>query len=208
MTKVKICGITNLDDAMFAATSGTDALGFNFYSKSPRYISPEDAARIIEQLPANVLKVGVFVDESAESIIEIVGITGLDAIQLHGNETPNFVRALKSRASQRIIKAFRVFEGFSPESVREFDLDTIFLDTFSSSEYGGTGEVFNWEIARQVQEHVPKIYLAGGLSPENVCAAIRAVRPYGVDVCSGLERGKGLKDNIKVAAFIEAAKGA
>jgi indole-3-glycerol phosphate synthase/phosphoribosylanthranilate isomerase len=206
-TKVKICGITNLEDALFAADHGADALGFNFYEKSPRYISPGKAADIAKHLPDSTLRVGVFVNEDLDKIISTVSTVGLDAIQLHGNEPPEFIQALRSRISQRVIKVFRVSRDFNPEIVLEYDMDTIFLDAYSAAEYGGTGEIFDWEIARRVQELGPKIYLAGGLSPENVADAIRAVRPYGVDACSCLEREHGLKDNIKVKAFIEAAKG-
>ena len=187
--------------------AGADALGFNFYEKSSRYISPGKAADIVKQLPDSALRVGVFVNEDLDKIISTVSTVGLDAIQLHGNEPPEFVQALRSRVSQRVIKVFRVSGDFNPENVLEYDMDTIFLDAYSAAEYGGTGEIFDWEIARQVQELGPKIYLAGGLSPENVADAIRAVRPYGVDACSCLERSPGLKDNIKVQAFIEAAKG-
>jgi indole-3-glycerol phosphate synthase/phosphoribosylanthranilate isomerase/anthranilate synthase/indole-3-glycerol phosphate synthase/phosphoribosylanthranilate isomerase len=206
-TKVKICGITNLEDALFAVDAGADTLGFNFYEKSPRYIPAGKAADIVKQLPHSTLRVGVFVDEDMDKIISTVATVGLDAIQLHGNETPEFVRTLGSRVSQRVIKVFRVSRDFHPENVMEYDMDTIFLDAYSAAEYGGTGEVFDWEIARQVQELGPKIYLAGGLSPENVAGAIRSVVPYGVDACSCLESAPGLKDNIKVKAFIEAAKG-
>jgi indole-3-glycerol phosphate synthase/phosphoribosylanthranilate isomerase/anthranilate synthase/indole-3-glycerol phosphate synthase/phosphoribosylanthranilate isomerase len=206
-TKVKICGITNLQDALFASGAGADALGFNFYEKSPRYISPGKAADIAKQLPRNTLRVGVFVNEDLDKIISTVSTVGLDAIQLHGNEPPEFVQALRSRVPLRVIKVFRVSGDFNPENVLEYDMDTIFLDAYSAAEYGGTGEIFDWEIARRVRDLGPKIYLAGGLSPENVAGAIRAVRPYGVDACSCLEREKGLKDNIKVRAFIEAVKG-
>ena len=206
-TKVKICGITNLQDALFAANAGADALGFNFYEKSSRYISPGKAADIAKQLPHSTLRVGVFVNEELDNIISTVSTVGLDAIQLHGNEPSEFVGALRSRVSQRVIKVFRVSGDFNPENVLEYDMDTIFLDAYSAAEFGGTGEIFDWEIARRVRELGLKIYLAGGLSPENVAEAIRSVRPYGVDACSCLERAPGLKDNIKVQAFIEAAKG-
>jgi phosphoribosylanthranilate isomerase len=207
MTKIKICGITNLDDALFAARAGADALGFNFYEKSPRYITRGDAAAIIKQLPDNILRVGVFVNEKVENIAEIVSIASIDAVQLHGEETTEFVEELNEHISQWVIKAFRVYPGFDPDNVLAFKMDTIFLDTFSSREFGGTGESFNWEIAKKIQELGRKIYLAGGLSPENVADAVRFVRPYGVDACSCLEREKGLKDNLRVRAFIEAVKG-
>jgi phosphoribosylanthranilate isomerase len=207
MTKVKICGITNLDDALFAANCGADALGFNFYKKSPRYISPNSADEIVKQLPNSVLRVGVFVNETRENIAEIASTASLDAVQLHGDESPEFVKALKGHIPHWIIKAFRVPGNFDPQSLLPYGMDTILLDAYSGSGFGGTGETFNWEIARQAQKLVPHVFLAGGLSPENVAGAIRSAGPYGVDACSCLERGKGLKDNIKVKAFIEAVKG-
>ena len=207
MTKVKICGITNLDDALFAARVGADALGFNFYKKSPRYTPPNDAANIIKQLPHHILRVGVFVNEPAENIAEIASVSSLDAVQLHGDESPEFVKELNRLVPHWVIKAFRVSQGFVPEYVLPYEMDTIFLDAFSVQEYGGTGETFNWETARKVHKLGTNVYLAGGLSPENVADAIRLVRPYGVDACSCLEREKGLKDHMKVKAFIDAAKG-
>jgi phosphoribosylanthranilate isomerase len=207
MTKVKICGITNLKDALFSSASGADALGFNFYKKSPRYIAPDSAAKIIEKLPSNILRVGVFVNDTLENIANIASVASLDAVQLHGNESPEFAKVLKNTVPQRVIKVFRVPMDFDPKIVLTYDLDTVFLDTYSSAEFGGTGETFNWQIARQVQKLGPKVYLAGGLSAENVVGAIRSVAPYGVDACSRLERAQGLKDNMKVEAFIKAAKG-
>jgi phosphoribosylanthranilate isomerase len=207
MTKVKICGITNLEDALSAAKFGADALGFNFYRKSPRYIGPEDAAAIIKELPVGILKIGVFVNEDIENVIATASTCSLDAIQLHGDEPPDFVNELRRAANSEIIKAFRVFPGFDPRSVLKYDLDAVLLDAYSKAEYGGTGETFNWEIARQVREIVPKMYLAGGLSPENIAEAVRIVHPYAVDACSRLEQKPGLKHDIKVQAFINAAQG-
>src|SRR5215204_277769 len=184
MTKVKICGITNLEDALLAAKFGADALGFNFYEKSPRYIAPEKAREIIEQLPPVVLKVGVFVNESLEKIAEIASIAKLDALQLHGEETPEFARELKSKTDLEIIKAFRVSPEFKPEDVLQYETDAILLDAYNPQEHGGTGKTFDWEIAKRVQEIFPKMYLAGGLSPKNIADAIKTVHPFGVDSCS------------------------
>lgn len=207
MTNIKICGITNLEDALFAAKAGADALGFNFFEHSSRYITVDRAQFIVGQLPAGVRKVGVFVNADIEKVLGIAQALPLDAIQLHGDESPDYVGELKEKIPQRVIKALRVSGSFKPESVRNFDLDTLILDTYSPAEYGGTGETFDWDIARAVKELGIRVYLAGGLSPDNVRAAIRAVRPYGVDACSCLERAKGLKDNIKIKAFIQAVKG-
>ncbi len=202
MTKVKICGITNLEDALLSAKFGADALGFNFYEKSPRYITPEKARGIIEQLPAEILKVGVFVNEDLEKIIEIAKIAKLDALQLHGEETPEFARELKAKTGLEIIKAFRVSPEFKPEDVLKYETDAVLLDAYSRHEHGGTGETFDWEIAKKVQELFPKMYLAGGLSHENVARAISEVRPIAIDACSCLESVKGKKDKVILINFI------
>ncbi len=206
MTNVKICGITNLEDALLSAKFGADALGFNFYPKSPRYILPEKAREIIEQLPPEVLKVGVFVNENLEKIIEIAETAKLDAIQLHGEETPEFARRLKAKTNLEIIKAFRVSENFKPEEVLQYEVDAVLLDAYSRHEHGGTGETFDWEIAKKVREIFPKMYLAGGLSAENVLQAFENVTPFAVDACSLLEKEKGFKDARKVKDFIFAVK--
>jgi phosphoribosylanthranilate isomerase len=202
MTKVNICGITNLEDALLSAKFGADALGFNFYKKSPRYISSENAREIVAQLPPKILKVGVFVNENLEKIIEIAESAKLEAIQLHGEETPEFARQLKAKTNLEIIKAFRVSENFQPEDVLPYEVDAILLDAYNPKEHGGTGETFDWEIAKKVKEIVPKLYLAGGLSAENVAEAVSKVKPFAVDACSLLEREKGLKESAKVRDFI------
>ncbi len=206
MTKVKICGITNLEDALLSAKFGADALGFNFYPKSPRYISPDKAREIIEQLPKEVLKVGVFVNESFDKIIEIASIAKLDAIQLHGEETPEFATELKAKTNLEIIKAFRVSPEFQPEDVLQYEVDAVLLDAYSAKEHGGTGETFDWEIAKKVQEIFPKMYLAGGLSTDNTATALRKVKPFVVDSCSCLESAKGKKDKVKIINFLSNVK--
>ena len=206
MTKVKICGITNLEDALLSAKFGADALGFNFYEKSPRYISPEKALEIIERLPAKVLKVGVFVNESLEKIVEIARIAKLAALQLHGEETPEFAHQLKTKTNLEIIKAFRVSGEFKPEDVLQYEVDAILLDAYNPQEHGGTGETFDWEIAKKVREIFPKMYLAGGLTHENVIRAIYDTKTFAVDVCSGIERVYGVKDRIKLINFISKVK--
>jgi phosphoribosylanthranilate isomerase len=206
MTKVKICGITNLEDASIAAKFGADALGFNFYEKSPRFIAPEKAREIIEQMPPEILKVGVFVNESLENIVAIAAAAKLDALQLHGEETPEFVRELKARTGLKIIKAFRISPEFKPEDVRQYETDAILLDGYSPKEHGGTGVVFDWKIATEVQAIFPKIYLAGGLKLENVSASIDGVFPYFIDVCSGIEKEKGKKDRVKTINLLKIAK--
>lgn len=205
MTKVKICGITNLEDALLSAKFGADALGFNFYEKSPRYVAPEKAREIIEQLPAEILKVGVFVNEDLEKIVEIASIVKLDAFQLHGEETPEFVRQLKAKTNLEIIKAFRVSPEFKPEDVLKYETDAILLDAYNPKKHGGTGETFDWKIAKKVQEIFPKMYLAGGLTHNNVVIATHAPngpKVYGVDICSGIESEKGKKDRVKLINFL------
>jgi phosphoribosylanthranilate isomerase len=202
MTKVKICGITNLEDALLSSKFGADALGFNFYKKSPRYISPEKAREIIEQLLPRVLKVGVFVNESLDEICAVAKLAKLDAIQLHGEETPEFTRELKAKTNLKIVKAFRVSPEFKPEDVLQFETDAILLDTYSPKEHGGTGETFDWEIAKKVQEIFPKMYLAGGLSQSNIANAILQVKPFAVDACSCLEIKKGKKDKADLINFL------
>ncbi|MDQ3491454.1 MAG: phosphoribosylanthranilate isomerase [Acidobacteriota bacterium] len=201
MTKVKICGITNLEDALHSIKLGADALGFNFYEKSPRYVTPEDAALIIGRLAPVVLKVGVFVNETVEKIIETSEIAKFDAIQLHGDETPDFCSEVNAGTKLDIIKAFRVTGKFNIEEVLEYNVDAVLLDAYSSNGRGGTGETFNWDIACKVSKICPKLYLAGGLSPQNIAHAIATVRPFAVDACSRLEREKGLKDAQKLKSF-------
>jgi phosphoribosylanthranilate isomerase len=202
MTKVKICGITNFEDAQLSVKFGADALGFNFYRKSPRYIEAEKVREIVEKLPKDVLKVGVFVNETLENIAEIAKIAKLDAIQLHGEETPEFATELKQKTNLEIIKAFRVSPEFTPEDVLPYKVDAILLDAYNPKEHGGTGETFDWEIAKKVKEIFPKMYLAGGLNQDNLCRAIIGIYPFAVDVCSGIESKKGKKDKIKLINFI------
>ena len=206
MTKVKICGITNLNDAILSAELGADALGFNFYGDSPRFISLVLAKDITRRLPKSVMKVGVFVNETIEKIIETVSIAGLDAVQLHGDESPKFIADLKLQTDCDLIKAFRVSESFVPEEICDYDADAILLDAFSPDRHGGTGETFDWEVARRVSDLTNKLYLAGGLSELNVRQAITAVDPFAVDACSRLESTPGIKDGKKLRRFMMEAK--
>lgn len=204
MTLIKICGITNLEDALMAIEAGTDALGFNFYKKSPRYIEPAKTREIIERLPSSILNVGVFVNEdSAKDVERIAYEAKLNAVQLHGDEMPSYCSELKSL---RVIKAFRVNSKFRPEEVLEFEVDSILLDTYSRRMKGGTGKIFDWEVAKETQKLFPRLFLAGGLTPENVAEAIKQIKPYAVDACSGLEISNGKKYAIKVESFIRAVR--
>ncbi len=204
--KVKICGITGFPDALYAVEKGADAIGFNFYTGSKRYISPLEAESICERLTVPVFRIGVFVNASTKEIVDAAGIVGLDAIQLHGDETPEFIEKLRAQTDSQIIKAIRVETNFEPNDVLKYKADAILLDAFSNNERGGTGKTIDWTIAGQVAEIVDELYLAGGLTPENVAEAIKIVQPYAVDVASGVESSPGKKDPKKVAAFIKAAK--
>jgi phosphoribosylanthranilate isomerase len=198
--KVKICGITRLEDAMAAIEAGADALGFNFFKGSPRCVFPETVKDIISKLPPFITTVGVFVNETAETINEILDITGIDAIQLHGDESPDFCTLWS-----KVIKAFRVRDLTDLEPLKRYRATAFLLDTYSKDSYGGTGQIFNWDIAREAKRFGP-IILAGGLTPGNVEDAVRIVRPYAVDVCSGIEKEKGIKDAERMKLFIERAK--
>ncbi|HEY0077505.1 MAG TPA: phosphoribosylanthranilate isomerase [Pyrinomonadaceae bacterium] len=206
MIQVKICGITTGADARAAVEAGADALGFNFWRRSVRYISPQAARRIIEELPEGVLPVGVFVNvREPERLARIASEAGVRAVQLHGDETPDYCRRL---VGQTIIKALRVGDDFEPESAATFGASAVLLDAFSKAGRGGTGETFDWSIARRVRALVPQLYLAGGLTPENVPEAIAAVEPFAVDVCSGVESAPARKDHARIRAFIRAVRGA
>ncbi len=202
MIKIKICGLTNLEDANAAINYGADALGFVFYPKSPRVVTPETAKSIISSLPQPITTVGVFVNENKAKVKDTVSYTGLDIIQLHGSEPPDYCNF-----SKKIIKAFRVKETTDLESLNTYSSVSAFLlDTYSPNEIGGTGQIFNWEIAVEAKKY-GNIILAGGLNPANIEEAIKFVQPYGVDVSSGVEGSeKGKKDHKKLHLFIERAK--
>lgn len=206
MTFIKICGITNLEDALAAVGAGADAVGFNFYKPSPRYIAPQAAREIIEQLPKTVLTVGVFVnEESPQAAMNIANEATIKALQLHGDESPDYCRELAAQAS--VIKTLAVSDSFDPKLACEYQVDAIMLDTRDNRLRGGTGRVFDWSIAQQVSRLVPRLYLAGGLSPENVEEAINTVRPYAVDACSSLEARPGIKNHERMRAFIDTVRG-
>jgi phosphoribosylanthranilate isomerase len=197
MIKIKICGITNLDDALAAADAGADALGFNFYKKSPRYIEPERAIEIIAQLPPFIMPVGIFVNEREERIREIQHMTCIQAIQLHGDESPEFCQ----RFENRVIKAFQVRDKESIKHMAHYRVGAFLLDSYKDGLRGGTGTTFDWHLA-VVAKTFGRIILAGGLTPENVTEAVKLVQPYGVDVAGGVEKEKGIKDHAKLKKFI------
>ncbi len=201
MIKIKICGITNLDDAMAAVDYGADALGFNFYKKSPRYVEPQKAGEIIAHLPPFVVPVGIFVNEREERIREIVSHSCLQGIQLHGDETPEFCQ----RFGTRVIKAFQIKDKESLKHMSHYRVSAYLLDSYREGVRGGTGETFDWHLA-VVAKTFGRIILAGGLTAENIAEAVKLVQPYGIDVAGGVEREKGIKDHVKLKTFITAAR--
>ncbi|MCG3777822.1 MAG: N-(5'-phosphoribosyl)anthranilate isomerase [Nitrospira sp.] len=204
-TKVKICGITNLEDAAAAVEAGADALGFVFHPKSPRYILPALAKQIIMGLPPLVIAVGVFVDEEQQIVRSLMDDCGLELAQLHGHESAAYCHEL----GRPVLKALRVKDRSSFLALAEFQgragVRGFVLDAFSDQAYGGTGLVIDWQLAAEVAR-AANVLLAGGLTPDNVAKAIQSVQPYGVDVSSGVEREPGKKDHEKVRAFIRAVR--
>jgi len=199
--KVKICGTTSLKDAFLAVESGADAIGFIFYKMSPRNISQKEAKEIILQLPPFIETVGVFVNETSDKINRIAEQCKLNSIQLHGEESP----ALCRRVKRKVIKAFRVKNADSLKSIASYDVSGFLLDSYNDGSKGGSGQVFDWNLALRVKKQGPVI-LAGGLNPYNVFTAIHRVKPYGVDVCSGVEKSPGIKDHEKIREFIKSVR--
>src|SRR5208283_6181033 len=203
MVRVKICGITNELDAQKAARAGAWALGFIFYKKSPRFISPFKAKKIIDTLPPFVTPVGVFVNHPAGAIRDIISHCGLRAVQLHGDEDHHFCHRLK-RYNVKIIKVFRVGENFDPKIVEAYKVDAFLFDTFDPTNYGGSGKTFDWNILKQVKSSydVPLI-LSGGLNAQNVIEPVNELKPYAVDANSGVEESVGKKDHKKMKDFVD-----
>jgi phosphoribosylanthranilate isomerase len=199
--RVKICGITNVHDAMAAAEYGADAVGFVLYKSSPRCIDLKTVKNIITQLPPFVTTVGVFADATEKEIHSTVEESGLDVIQLQGDEPADLCR----RLGGRVIKAIRIRDKFSLNRMIPYKVRAFVLDTYREGQLGGTGETFDWSLAVEAKKF-GKIILAGGLTPENVGRAIEQVRPYSVDVSSGVEERIGKKDHSKLKRFIETAK--
>jgi phosphoribosylanthranilate isomerase len=204
MVQVKICGITRLEDAQAAVEAGADALGFVFYPPSPRCVTPDQAEQMIQRLPPFVTTVGLFVDVPPDIVHDIALWCGLDRVQLHGRETPEFC----ARVRRPVIKAFRIKNADSLADLPGYRVAAYLLDAYVEGALpGGTGASFAWELAARVKPHGPVI-LAGGLTPENIAAAIAQIHPYGVDVSSGVECAPGIKDHRKIREFIQRAKAA
>ncbi|MBN2591950.1 MAG: phosphoribosylanthranilate isomerase [Sedimentisphaerales bacterium] len=198
IVKVKICGITNYDDAVAAMDMGADLLGFNFYPRSPRYITPEKAEDIINQLPAFIDTAGVFVNASVEHIHEINSVCQLDWVQLHGDEDPDFCRSLLSH-NVKTMKAIRVKDQADIERADSFFTDAVLLDAFDPDKYGGTGLTFDWNVIGHISK---RVFLAGGINPDNAAAAVK-LGVYGIDVCSGIEAEPGKKDHNKMKKLFD-----
>ncbi|MBI1884450.1 MAG: phosphoribosylanthranilate isomerase [Chlamydiae bacterium] len=200
MVKVKICGITNLEDALQAVEAGADALGFNFYSKSPRCLTSKQAKEIMSQLPPFVTCVGVFVNAKREDVQKIVEETGIEIVQFHGDERPQDCEPFS-----RAMKAFRVEDKIG--DVKLYDgISAILLDASHQGDYGGTGKTFDWKKAEPFQKLGKPLILSGGLGPDNVMEAVQKVRPYAVDACSRLEDSPGKKNHEYIRLFIRRAK--
>jgi phosphoribosylanthranilate isomerase len=202
MTEIKICGITNLDDALAAYESGADALGFIFYPTSSRYVSPEKAKKIIENIPGEITRVGVFVNHRADEIKKIVEFCNLNLVQLHGNETPKYCRQFPVST---LIKAFSPRTESDLQTLKDYPVRAILVDTYDPKLYGGTGKTSNWELASKIRESHPLI-LSGGLNIDNIMEAIETVHPNAVDINSGVETSPGRKDHNKIRKIIEIAR--
>ena len=202
MTRIKICGITNEADALKAARLGAWALGFIFYKKSPRFVSPFKAKKIIEALPPFITPVGVFVNHNLGAMRDIISHCGLPAVQLHGDEDHHFCHRLR-RYNVKIIKAFHVGEEFDPKNVEPFKVDAYLFDTADQNAYGGTGKTFDWEVLQPLKSLNVPIILSGGLNHQNVIAPVNGLKPYAVDVNSSVEESPGKKDSKKMKDFID-----
>jgi phosphoribosylanthranilate isomerase len=201
---VKICGITNVEDGLATVEAGADALGFIFYEQSPRYVPIEKAATVIRDLPAPIVKVGVFVDAQEDLVYRAIRECGLNLLQFHGGESPEYCVQFGLMS----MKSFQVRDAQSLSRLTDFKTDAWLLDAFSPGKLGGTGQRFNWDLAIEARKLGRPIFLAGGLTPDNVAEAVRHVEPYAVDVSSGVEASPGKKDHRKVKAFVAAAKAA
>jgi phosphoribosylanthranilate isomerase len=204
MVFTKVCGITNPGDAREAADAGADAIGLIF-AESPRRVDIEEARKITIALPDQVLKVGVFVDANPEEVLGVAREVGLDLAQLHGDETPETVTAIRG-AGLPVMKAVRVRNAEALGTLERYEADLLMLDAWSARARGGTGETFDWELAKSVKGR-DNIVVSGGLTPENVREAIEFFEPYGVDASSSLEERPGKKDGERVRRFVRAAKG-
>jgi phosphoribosylanthranilate isomerase len=202
--KVKICGMTSVADAEAAVQAGADALGFMFFAGSPRHLSLEAAQELARNVPAHILRTGVFVDPAADEVMAAIQLCQLNLLQFHGAETPEFC----AQFGVMTMKAFRVRGVDSLAALEAYHTDAFLLDSYVADKAGGTGETFNWDLALEAKKFGRPIFLAGGLTPQNVAEAVRKTQPFGVDVSSGVEASPGKKDARKMQDFIAAARNA
>lgn len=200
--KVKICGITSVADGVAAAEAGADMIGLMFYERSPRNISVATAAEISRALSPFIVKVGVFVNPTGDAVLRAIGECGVTLLQFHGEETPEFC----AQFGVMSMKAFRVRDAGSLLALPNYQTDAYLLDAYSPDAHGGTGAKFNWDLAIEAKKLGRPIFLAGGLTPENIGAAVQKVQPFGVDVSSGVESAPGKKDHTKIQSFIKAVR--
>jgi phosphoribosylanthranilate isomerase len=204
VVKVKICGITNLNDALASVKAGCDALGFAFYKKSPRYVSPKKASSIVKQIPPRIIKIGVFVNAREQAVKRIARMCRLDMLQYHGTETPEYCKKFKN---YKIIKVFRVKDKLDVADISRYKSFACLFDTYVKSRMGGTGKNFDWKLIRHLRGIMVPVFLSGGLTAGNVKKAIQTAKPNWVDVCSSIESIPGKKDHVLVRQFIKTAKG-
>ena len=197
MARIKICGITRPEDAQCAAEAGADAVGMIFYASSPRAVDVRRARDIVQDLPPFITRVGVFVNETAYTVANIADTCGLDVLQLHGEETPEYCNGF----AQKVVKVFRIQDTVDLEIMRSYTVDAWHLDTQDTKLYGGTGRSFDWRLAAEAQSVGP-IILAGGLTPDNLREALEQAQPYAVDISSGVESEPGIKDHEKIRRII------
>ena len=202
IVRTKVCGITNEKDALKAANLGAWAVGFIFHKKSPRFISPFKAKKIIDKLPPFVTPVGVFVNHNAGAMRDIINHCGLRAVQLHGDEDYHFCHRLR-RYNVKIIKAFRVGSSLDIKNIESYKVDAYLFDTLDKDNYGGTGKTFDWNLIKEVKSLNVPIILSGGLNSKNIIEPVNELRPYAVDVNSGVEESPGVKDSGKMKEFID-----
>ena len=208
MTAIKICGITREQDALAAARCGANAIGLVFYASSPRYVTPARATELMRALPPFVMSVGLFVDASADEVTQTLAVARVDLLQFHGNESPAYCRQISARCGVPYLKAARVRPGLDLlQYAHDYhDAKALLLDAYVEGAHGGTGSTFDWAL---IPKNLPlPVVLSGGLTPENVTMAIQAVRPWAVDVSSGVEISKGIKDTAKIAAFVTGVRNA
>ncbi|MBI5873985.1 MAG: phosphoribosylanthranilate isomerase [Candidatus Omnitrophica bacterium] len=201
--RIKICGITNYPDAAFSVSNGAFFIGFIFYKRSLRYITPLKARAIIKRLPKGILKAGVFVNEKEERVKKIADICGLDLLQFHGDEPPGYLAAFKGYS---VIKALRIKDKVSAETLKSYNADYFLFDTYQKGAFGGTGQAFDWDILKPLKKTKTPFFVSGGLTPDNASELVRRIGPFAVDVSSGVEKAPGKKDHQLIKKFIKNVK--